>query len=259
MIRNFRVCICYDSWGFCHALAQKRGIGSLSRRRWQGSLRVTNTQIQTRNWWFPCANGYERHCIFITCIVFLRFSVGFQVLTTLLCDPVLMLAAHFWSAYCSSWFHKPPGRSLLIGAKMTCVQKIVQHRFHFWSSKLQRTKGSPISIASPLGTLAPAGASKVECNDTDRHTWLGHNFFANALEDIGANHLVFGVLACQGTRSAINFRPGGERYCQTLGYSYPQGQALCILVVFHGICQGAWSHEERGDDGNDGELHDEDK
>jgi hypothetical protein len=51
-------------------------------------------------------------------------------------------------------------------------------------------------------------------NDIDRHTWLGHNFLANALEDIRANHLVFGVLACQGTRSAINFRPGGERYCQ---------------------------------------------
>ena len=151
------------------------------------------------------------------------------------------------------------GRSLLIGAEMTCIQTIVQPRIHFLSSKLQQTKGSPISIASPLGTLAPARASKVGYNDIDRHTWLGHNFWANALEDIGANHLVFGVLACQGTRSAINFRPGGERYCQTLGYSYPQGQPLCILVVFHGICQGAWSHEKRRDGGNDGELHDEDK
>ena len=28
MIRNFRVCICYDPRGFCHALAQKRGIRS---------------------------------------------------------------------------------------------------------------------------------------------------------------------------------------------------------------------------------------
>jgi len=126
----------------------------------------------------------------------------------------------------------------------------------FWSSKLQQTKGSPISIVSPLSTLAPAGAGKVEYNDIHRHTWLGYNYFANALEDIGAKHLVFGLLACQGTRSPINFRPG-ERYCQTLVYNYSQGQPLCILVlVFHGICQGAWSHEEHKNGGNDGELHD---
>ena len=68
-----------------------------------------------------------------------------------------------------------------------------------------------------LSALTPPGrrTNLVECNEAGKYTWLWHNASPNAVEDGRANDLVVVLLACQGTRSAINFCTGGERQCQT--------------------------------------------
>ena len=101
---------------------------------------------------------------------------------------------------------------------MTYVPAIVQPHIPRRFSKLQNTNSNLISIDS-LSALTPPGrrANLVECNEAGKYTWLWHNASANAVEDSWANDLVVVLLACQGSRSAINFGTAGERCCQTSG------------------------------------------
>lgn len=149
--------------------------------------------------------------------------------------------------------------SLMISATTTCVT-VQQSHIHFWSSKLQ-TGSLNIYPQAPLSTLAaPRSRTRfVECNQAGKNTRQGNNASAYAVEDGRANDLVVMLLACQGTRAAINFSPRGNMF-STSGYNWQeQPWYVLILVEPSGMRKGAGSHEESGDGGNDGELHDEDK